>query len=196
MSEQTWLMLIYKVPTEPNRKRLAIWRKIKALGAVYLQNGVCVVPPIDDHLRRLKIIENEIAKAGGEAFLLHSSGFDNAQSDRIVARFTVERNEAYAEFIERCDGFDEEIRRESAAGKFTYAELEENDEDLKKLRSWFEKIRKLDFFEASLASEAKERLAGCSELLDRFADQVFEAQDENRAATDTAEEPKAGDLDD
>ena len=187
---------MYKVPAEPGRNRLAIWRKIKALGAVYLQNGACVLPPIDDHLRRLKIIENEIAKAGGEAFLLNSTGFDNAQSDRIVARFAIERNEAYAEFIERCDGFDEEIRRESAAGKFTYAELEENDEDLKKLRSWLEKIRKLDFFEASLASEAGERLARCSELLDRFADQVFEAQDENRAAADTAEEPKASDHDD
>ena len=60
MKIDTWLMLIYKVPTEPNRKRLAIWRKIKSLGAVYLQNGVCVLPPIDDHKRQLKILENDI----------------------------------------------------------------------------------------------------------------------------------------
>lgn len=192
MTEQTWLMLIYKVPAEPNRKRLSIWRKIKALGAVYLQNGVCVLPPVDDHLRRLKMIENEIAQSGGEAILLNATGFDTAQSDRIVARFTAERDEAYAEFIERCEGFEDEIRRESEAGKFTYAELEENDEDLKKLRTWLEKIRKLDFFEASRGSEAEEKLARCAQLLDSFADQVFEAQEENQAADSSSKESDAG----
>lgn len=195
MSEQSWLMLIYKVPAEPNRKRLAIWRKIKALGAVYLQNGVCVLPPENDHTRRLKMVENEIVEGGGEAILLNANGFDKVQSDRIVARFTTERNEAYAEFIERCGGFEDEIRRESEAGKFTYAELEENDEDLRKLRSWLEKIRKLDFYGASLASDAEERLARCVDLLDRFADQVFEAQDENRTTATPAQPARKGDHD-
>lgn len=195
MTEQSWLMLIYKVPAEPNRKRLAIWRKIKALGAVYLQNGVCVLPPINEHVRRLKMVENEIVEGGGEAFLLNANGFDKVQSDQIVARFTTERNDAYAEFIERCGGFEDEIRRESEAGKFTYAELEENDEDLRKLRSWLEKIRKLDFYGASLASDAEERLDRCVDLLDRFADQVFEAQDENRATDTPAQPARKGDHD-
>ena len=74
------------------------------------------------------------------------------------------------------------VVRESAAGKFTFAELEENDEDLKKLASWLEKIRKLDFHGASLAAQASERLAQCEALLDAFAQRVFEAQDENRPA--------------
>lgn len=174
-------MLTYKVPPEPGKKRLAIWRKIKSLGSVYLQNGVCVVPKTDDHQRRLKIIENEIAEMGGEAVLLESAGLDRVQEEKIISRFNAERNEAYTEFIERCDGFEGEIARESAADKFTYAELEENDEDLKKLRTWFEKIRKLDFYEASLAAEAADRLARCAVLLDEFAQQVFDAQDENRS---------------
>ncbi len=190
MGDKTWLMLIYKVPADPNRKRIAIWRKIKALGAVYLQNGVCVLPPIDDHLRRLKILENDISEMGGEAFLLDCKGFDKAQSDRIVTRFTMERNEAYTEFIERCDGFEEEISRESAAGKFTYAELEENDEDLKKLTSWLEKIQKLDFYSASLTQEAVSRLGQCANRLDQFADQVFDAQDENRISGERPAVPK------
>ena len=174
-------MLTYKVPPEPGKKRLAIWRKIKSLGSVYLQNGVCVVPKTDDHQRRLKIIENEITEMGGEAVLLESGGLDRVQEEKIIARFNAERNEAYIEFIERCDGFEAEIARESAADKFTYAELEENDEDLKKLRTWFEKIRKLDFYEAPLAAEATDRLARCAVLLDEFAQQVFDAQDENRS---------------
>ncbi|MBU6500028.1 MAG: chromate resistance protein ChrB, partial [Rhodospirillales bacterium] len=162
---------------------------------VYLQNGVCVLPPENDHTRRLKMVENEIVEGGGEAFLLNANGFDKVQSDQILARFTTERNDAYAEFIERCGGFEDEIRRESEAGKFTYAELEENDEDLRKLRSWLEKIRKLDFYGASLASDAEERLARCVDLLDRFADQVFEAQDENRTTATPAQPARKGDHD-
>jgi hypothetical protein len=105
--------------------------------------------------------------------LLETVGLNRAQEEKVVARFNNDRNEAYQEFLERCAGFEAEIARESAAGKFTYAELEENDEDLKKLRSWLEKIRKLDFHGASLANEAGERLAQCEALLDTFAQQVF-----------------------
>ena len=42
--EISWLLLIYKVPTEPARQRAAVWRRVKALGAVYLQDGVAALP--------------------------------------------------------------------------------------------------------------------------------------------------------
>ncbi|CEG10551.1 hypothetical protein BN961_03991 [Afipia felis] len=180
MIVKSWLLLTYKVPPEPAKKRIALWRKIKALGAVYLQNGICLLPKTEDHLRRLKIIENEIKEMDGEAVLLKTVGIDRVQEEKLIARFNTDRNEAYEEFLERCAGFEAEIARESAAGKFTYAELEENDEDLKKLRNWLEKVRKLDFHTASLADEASKRLAQCEALLDAYAQQVFDAQDENR----------------
>jgi len=63
---------------------------------------------------------------------------------------------------------------------FTYAELEENDVDLKKLQSWLEKIRKLDFYGATLAPEAERHLQACEGLLEAYAQRVFEAHDENR----------------
>jgi hypothetical protein len=51
---------------------------------------------------------------------------------------------------------------------------------LKKLQGWLEKIRKLDFYGAALAEEAAERLRACEALLDRYAQQAFDAHDENR----------------
>ncbi|AFW01330.1 ChrB domain-containing protein [Gluconobacter oxydans H24] len=83
-----------------------------------------------------------------------------------------------------------EIARETAARHFTYAELEENDEDLEKLKNWLSKIRKLDFYGAPLASEARERLESCVSLLETYAKAVFEFQEENRASTaDRQENP-------
>ena len=86
----------------------------------------------------------------------------------------------YREFLGRCADFEAEIAKERATNKFTYAELEEEDTDLKKLQSWLDKIRKLDFYGATLAEEAAARLRGCEELLDAYARQVFDAHDENR----------------
>jgi hypothetical protein len=185
MTAKSWLLLAYKVPPEPAKKRIALWRKIKGLGAVYLQNGVCLLPKTDDHVRRLKIVENEIAEMDGESVLLQTNGLDRVREEKLLSRFNADRDAAYQEFLERCDGFEAEITRESAAGKFTFAELKENDEDLKKLASWLEKIRKLDFHGASLAGQARERLAQCEALLDTFTQQVFEVQDENRPAPRT-----------
>lgn len=180
MKSQNWLLLTYKVPPEPAKKRIALWRRLKGMGAVYLQNGVCLLPKTDDHTRRLKMIENEIAEMAGESVLLETVALDQAQENKVVSRFKADRDEEYVEFLDKCKDFEAEIAKETAASHFTYAELEENDVDLKKLQSWLEKIRKLDFYGATLAAEAQQRLQACEALLDAYAQRVFEAHDENK----------------
>ena len=180
MHIQNWLLLTYKVPPEPAKKRIALWRKLKGMGAIYLQNGVCLLPKTDDHTRRLKIIENEIYEMAGESVLLETVALDRVQEEKVVARFKADRDEQYEEFLDKCKDYEGEIAKETAANHFTYAELEENDVDLKKLQNWLEKIRKLDFYGARLADDAQQRLQDCEVLLDAYAQRVFEAHDENR----------------
>jgi hypothetical protein len=179
METLAWLLLTYKVPAEPASKRVALWRRLKSMGAVYLQNGVCLLPKTDDHARRMKMLENDIAEIGGEAVILEAVPLDRLQEDKVVARFKVDRDDAYREFIDKCDDFEAEIAKETAARHFTYNELEENDVELKKLQGWLEKIKKLDFYGGALASEAAERLKTCEGLLDSYAQRVFDAHDEN-----------------
>ena len=180
MVSLSWLLLTYKVPPEPAARRIALWRRFKGMGAVYLQNGVCLLPKTNDHIRRLKMIENDIADLTGDCVILETVALDHGQEEKVVSRFKDDRDEQYREFLGRCADFEKEIAKEIAINKFTYAELEEEDTDLKKLQGWLEKIRKLDFYGASLAGEAAERLRACEALLDGYAQRVFEAQDENR----------------
>src|ERR1700747_1674774 len=161
MDTISWLLLSYKVPPEPAAKRVALWRRLKNMGAVYLQNGVCLLPKTDDHARRLKMLENDIAEMGGEAVILETAALDRGQEDKVVARFKADRDDAYREFIDKCDDFQAEIAKETAARHFTYNELEENDVEVKKLQGWLEKIKKLDFYGGALAAEAVERLKVC-----------------------------------
>src|SRR5258706_7258575 len=180
MGTSRWLLLTYKVPAEPASKRVALWRRLKGMGAVYPQNGVCLLPKTDDHVRRLKMLENDIGEMGGDAVILETVALDRAQEDKVLGRFKADRDDAYREFIDKCDDFEGEIAKETTAEHFTYAELEENDVDLKKLQGWLDKIRKLDFYGGELAHEAAQRVKGCEALLDTYAQRVFNAHDENR----------------
>ena len=180
MASYPWLLLTYKVPPDPASKRVALWRRLKGMGAVYLQNGVCLLPKTDDHARRLKMLENDISEMGGEAVILETVGLDRMQEDKVVARFKADRDDAYREFIDKCDDFETEIAKETAAQHFTYNELEENDVELKKLQGWLEKINKLDFYGGGLATDAAARLKECESLLDTYAQRVFDVHDENR----------------
>jgi hypothetical protein len=174
-----WLLLIYKVPPEPAKGRVSVWRRLKAMGAVYLQNGVCLLPKTDDHLRRLKMLENDIIELTGEAVLLETAALGRSQEEKVLNRFKADRDEEYREFLDKCADFESEIAKETTASHFTYAELEENDVDLKKLQSWLEKIKKLDFYTAPLRNDAEERLRHCGSLLEAYAQRVFDAHDEN-----------------
>ncbi len=179
MTSMKWLLLTYKVPAEPAKGRVSLWRRLKGMGAVYLQNGVCILPKTDDHSRRLKMLENDISEMNGESVILETIALDQTQEDKVVARFKYDRDDEYREFIGRCAAFEAEIAKEIAIKKFTYAELEEEDTDLKKLQGWLEKIRKLDFYGATLAVEATNRLQNCEALLESYAQRVFSAHAEN-----------------
>ena len=98
---------------------------------------------------------------------------------KVLARFKADRDDAYEEFIDKCDDFEREVAKEITAGHYSYAELEENDVDLKKLQGWLEKIAKLDFYGAARAKEARTRLQGCEAVLDDYAKRVFDAKGEN-----------------
>ena len=173
------MLFTYKVPPEPARKRVALWRRLKGMGGVYLQNGVCLLPKINDHARRLKMLQNDVTEMGGESVILETVALDRPQKEKLVARFKSDRDEEYREFISKCADFEAEIAKETAARHFNYAEIEENDVDLKKLQSWLGKIRKLDFYGATLAVEAEQRLRDCEALLEIYAQRVFEVHDEN-----------------
>ena len=180
MNSQNWLLLTYKVPAEPATRRVALWRRLKGLGAVYLQSGVCLLPKTDEHVRRLKMLENDIAEMKGESVILETVALDRSQQEKVLARFKSDRDEQYREFLDKCSDFEGEIAKETAAKHFTYAELEENDVDLKKLQTWLDKIKKLDFYGAELRSDAEECLRHCEALLEAYAQRVFDSHDENR----------------
>ena len=58
--------------------------------------------------------------------------------------------------------------------KFSFAEVEENEDELEKLRQWYLKIEARDSFGAPLQEKARLMLAECAKALDLFCETVYE----------------------
>jgi hypothetical protein len=171
--KRAWLVLIYKVPSEPTRLRATVWRRLKSLGAVYLQSSVASLPHSSDAERALRSLRNEIVEMGGTGQLLQSTTLVG-ETD-IVDMFNAARDEEYTEIVDRCRDFLDEIDRETKAEKFTYAELEEIDEDLTKLKGWLTKVRARDTLDADGHRPALDALAGCEAAFEVFTNRVYDA---------------------
>ncbi|MGH3159384.1 MAG: Chromate resistance protein ChrB, partial [Streptosporangiaceae bacterium] len=129
---QEWLLLVYRVPPEPSRLRAAVWRRIKSLGAIYLQNSAAALPASSSAEHALRKLRREIIDMSGTAALLSCRVL--AGEPEVRAAFQAARDDEYEEIVDRCDDFQAQVQKEYAASHFTYAELEENEVDLVKLR--------------------------------------------------------------
>ncbi|MCG0278782.1 MAG: hypothetical protein L5656_09685 [Thermanaeromonas sp.] len=172
-----WLILIYKIPPEPSRYRVALWRRLKGAGAVYLQNSVCILPDSPANRELFQDLYREIEESGGESLILEAKALNAADQERIIDRFNAERDEEYSEFLEQCEAFLAEIRHETERQNFIFGELEENEEGLQRLVTWLQKIERRDFFGAAKAAEARKRLTECQEALEAFYAKVFAASE-------------------
>lgn len=176
MSQHSWFVLSYKVPSEPSTVRVRIWRQLKSLGVVYIQQSVCVAPDTVEIRKKVQQIKKTIESSGGETLLLEATEFSPISEEQLIRLFNQQRTKEYEEFLGGCGLFLNEIANETGKGNFTFHEVEENEADLGKLKRWFRKIMKRDFFQSSLGSRAKSQLELCEAKLAEFTDQVYRSE--------------------
>ena len=145
-SDQEWLLFMAQLPAEPSSARVAMWRRLKSAGATSLLTGTWVLPAREAHAAMLGQLADTVRGQGGSAALFSGRQIDGATSEEVVARFRADRAREYDEFATRSDGLLAEIAKETAADKFSFAELEEIEDDFEKLTTWLAKIVARDFF--------------------------------------------------
>ncbi len=173
-----WLLLVYRVPSEPSRLRATVWRRIKSLGAIYLQSSAAALPASTAAERALRKLRSEILDMAGTAVLLSCEVL--AGEADIRAQFQDARDDEYEEIVDKCADFIAGIEKEYREAHFSYAELEENEVDLVKLRTWLQRIRERDVFGAAGLQQAVSSLAECEEKLEAYAARVYAEEGEGR----------------
>ena len=173
-----WLLLVYRVPSEPSRLRATVWRRIKSLGAIYLQSSAAALPASIASERALRKLRSEILDMTGTAALLSCEVL--AGEADIMASFQAARDDEYEEIVDKCHDFIAGVDKEYTENHFSYAELEENEVDLVKLRTWLARVRDRDVFGAAGLEQAVSSLAECEEKLEAYAARVYAEEAEDR----------------
>ena len=140
--------------------------------------SVCLIPHGLAEERALDQIADGVRSAGGTIDILVVEAFAREAQAMLVDRFNSARDAEYAEVIERAQALQAELEREGARGKFTFAEVEENEADLGKLRRWLEILGRRDLFSASARGPAEEAVRDAAAALDRFADRAARVDEE------------------
>ncbi len=178
---KTWLLFIYKVPSEPSRKRTFVWRKLTRMRSLYLQQAVCLLPDTEANASELESLALRIREFDGEATLLRVLAKNEDWERDILGRLEANRGARYKKLQEEVKKFVEEIHFEEHRKRFTLEELEELEEKLETLRRWFEKIKQEDSGGSHLSQQTKTSLKDASDLLDLFAEKVEKFQKDSKS---------------
>jgi flagellar biosynthesis regulator FlaF len=170
-----WTVLIVRLPADPSRHRVAVWRELRRVGALLLGQGVWAVPVTPSFTSGLDRAVKLAERGDGEVVLLNAAGRDEANAARLEGLFTAAREAEWAEFVADCAKYEAELDKEIRTQKFTLAELDEEEQSLDRLRRWYREIKVRDLFGAPSAVEAEQRLKHCAERLEDYADRVYQA---------------------
>lgn len=167
---------------------MAIWRKLRSLGALYLQQSVCVLPARPEVQREIRRLVDRVLSQGGSARVLSIRFEDPSEEAQVIAELQAARDDEYGEVLERVPAFLEELRTERGRDRATYEEVEESEADLERFRSWLAKIDRRDYFGAPRRAEAHAAVERCADALEAFESEAF-ARDAQPPGADTALRP-------
>lgn len=163
-----WLLLIYTLPSQPTRKRAYVWRELKKAGAVYLRDGVALLPRLPYLEEQIRLVAERIEEYGGTVDLLPSPQFSGARSSALVTRFQEERLAEYRELYRACVRFLRDVLTQVDADDFGFPDVDNLDSELGRLRRWNEQIAARDYFGAPESNRVRDILAKCEEAFERF----------------------------
>jgi hypothetical protein len=162
-SSIAWLLLTFTLPTKRASQRVEVWRKLQRYGTVPLGNSGYLLPRNAVNEERFQWLATAIRKYGGDASIVHVQGIDNISTPQLIGRFAEARAREYQELIRQLEEFSALPLQKRAVGR------------LSRLRSRFQEIVEVDFFDSPLQKNAGELLAKA---------------DAARVTTRTSESPK------
>ena len=155
---------------------LDAWRRLRGLGAHYLQPAVCLLPERDDTTSAVARTLARVERGGGHARVFPIGRLDEASERDVIAAFSAERSDEYDQVVDRTRGFVGEITMERERRRVSYTEVEESRVDLRRLQRWLASIRKRDYFDAPGYDKAAGAVARCERLLTEFEAEAYEVE--------------------
>jgi hypothetical protein len=132
-----WLLMTYKIQREPTAGRVYVWRKMKQLGAVAVQDAVWVLPATDRTQEQFQWLASEITELGGEATFWLADMLYESCDQSLRQQFEMPVEKVYREIL---------------------AALKSRDRNLAALSKRYQEALAQDYFQTKLGQRARDRL--------------------------------------
>lgn len=156
----SWLVFTYSLPTQSRSSpRVAVWRRLRRLGAFTVAGGAQVLPDREECLEAFQWLAQEIRKAKGEAQVMRVERFEGLTDERLADLFCAARTKDYREIGAQAAKLEETLKK--ARTKDTSQARAE----LSRLRRQYADVARVDYFECSEGRRVDLRLAAIEQLL-------------------------------
>src|SRR3954467_7354437 len=130
MADSEWVLLAYRLPREPSTPRIAVWRKLRKLGAVQLVDGLVALPADAATIEAFDWLAEEVVEAGGEAWTFRAQPGSKRQHSALRSQINGAVGEEYRALTDEARAASDdpsrrtverlrrEVRRVQGAGPF------------------------------------------------------------------------------
>jgi len=133
----TWLLLHYKLPNRPSALRVYVWRKLKRLGAILLNDAVWVLPDSPRTAEHFQWLAVEIQEMHGDVNLWRSNLLLGIQEETLIEQFKGQVDREYKELLKKI-------------GK--------KNPDVSKLSQAYQQLVAKDYYRSEIGKQVKEKL--------------------------------------
>ena len=135
----SWLLLLFTLPTNRNTERVAVWRRLKKMGAVQIKTSTYLLPDEAAQYEQFQWLAQQIRDYGGDSTLVRAKEIEGLTREKVIAMFNDARAKDYAELRKSLQSFIARRKRVDA---------EEAATELERRTRQFREIRAVDFFDS------------------------------------------------
>lgn len=156
-----WVVLSYSLPSKSSSSpRVALWRRLRRLGAITPTGGVHILPERDECVEAFQWLAQEIRQAQGEALVMRVEQFEGVTDAQLIELFREARHEEYSELEAQAAVLEQTIQATTNAEN-----LSEMPETLGKLRRRHADIARIDYFDCPTSLRVAAKLVAIQQAL-------------------------------
>ncbi|MBI1876958.1 MAG: chromate resistance protein [Chloroflexi bacterium] len=156
-----WVVLSYSLPSKSSSSpRVALWRRLRRLGAITPTGGVHILPERDECVEAFQWLAQEIRQAQGEALVMRVEQFEGVTDAQLIELFREARHEEYSELEAQAAVLEQAIQTTT-----NVENLSEMQETLSKLRRRHADIARIDYFDCPTGLRVAAKLAAIQQAL-------------------------------
>jgi uncharacterized protein Usg len=110
-----WILLNYKLPTHPSALRVYVWRKLKRLGAILLNDAIWILPDTPRTFEQFQWLAAEIQEMHGDVSFWRSNLVMGLPEEALIEQFRKQVDQEYEGLLKKLGRKNPDISKLSQA---------------------------------------------------------------------------------